>query len=154
MLTQNRDENIKLLRSVTSEVYSGSPILADLALTQGVHESNLLRKPSQLAEKYNNLFGIKGKGLTGKSVMLPTWEVVKGKTVYVKAAFAFNDSLEDSVKQHSNLMQKPRYKSVLEAKTLDEAFEAVYTAGYATDPKYAQKLQDVWKQVQIILTDI
>lgn len=152
LLTADTKQNIKNLRKACKEVYADLPILADLCLTQGVHESNLLNRPSQLALRYNNLFGIKGKGLTGKSILLPTWEEVNGKTVYVKAAFAYNDSIEDSIKQHRNLMMKARYKPVRESKTLDEAFVNIYKAGYATDSKYPDKLKATKLRIDEILS--
>lgn len=141
-------DNLNLLKPLIQEVYADLPIVGELCLTQAFHESNLLRYPSQLALKYNNLFGIKGKGLTGKSVMLPTWEEVNGKTVYVKAAFAMNDSVEDSVQQHFNLMQKDRYKIVRESKTREEAFKNILKAGYATDSKYVTRLEETWNAIQ------
>ena len=148
MLTNDVQTNLKMLRHAVNAVYTESQIMADLCFTQGVHESNLLGVPSQLAAHYNNLFGIKGKGLTGKSIMLPTWEVIDGKTVYVKAAFAYNDSLEDSVRQHYNLMQKDRYKPVRESKTLDEAFVNIVKSGYATDLSYTDRLRAVWNKIK------
>lgn len=148
-LTSNSKDNIIILRSAIRSVVP-SEILQDLCLTQAVHESNLLRSPSQLAMKYNNLFGIKGKGLTGKSVMLPTWEEVNGKTVYIKAPFAQNDSLEDSVKQWYKLMNKPRYKIVLDSKSLDDAFVNIVKAGYATDSRYSTKLKSVYDSIKDI----
>lgn len=150
ILTQDKNKNVKDLRTACESVY-GKGIMADLCWTQGVHESNLLGKPSQLAMKYNNLFGIKGKGNSGKSVSLPTWEEINGKVVKVNADFASNDSIEDSVKQHQRLMQRPRYSRVRNSKTLDEAFKMILACGYATDARYSQKLSTVYQQILKII---
>jgi flagellar protein FlgJ len=152
MLTNNPVENIKLLKTEIEKVYDSS-LMQDVCLTQAVHESGILKSPSKLAAQYNNLFGIKGKGLTNKAVRLPTWEVINGKVVQVKAEFAYNDSLVDSIRQHYNLMQRPRYKPVLDAKTLDKAFEALYSCGYATDNLYSKKLMAVYKQIKGLLDE-
>jgi flagellum-specific peptidoglycan hydrolase FlgJ len=151
-LTNNPKNNIKLLKDLISKEYV-NPIMQDVCLTQAVHESGLLNHPSKLASQYNNLFGIKGKGLTNKTILLPTWEMVNGKVVRIKAPFAFNDNLSDSIKQHKALMNRPRYSRVKEAKTLDSAFKALYDCGYATDVGYASKLMAVYNQIQRILNE-
>lgn len=120
-------------------VYADQPVLRDLCFAQAVHESNLLHHPSKLAIYYNNFFGIKGKGTRG-SILLPTWEHINGKDIFVKAAFAYNKTMTDSINQHKALMSKPRYKQVLIAPSFEEACQAVYKAGYATDPNYPSKL--------------
>lgn len=137
--------NIQLVQKLASEVYPGNKVLADLTTAQAILESNLGGKPSQLALKYNNLFGIKGKGTLG-SVVLTTWEVIKGKKQVVQARFASNKSVEDSLEQRKKLFQngtkdKPtRYFKVLSAQTFEDAAKAVYEAGYATDKNYTNKL--------------
>lgn len=133
-----------------NDVYHDAPIMAQLCFAQAVHESNLLNKPSQLATAYMNLFGIKGIGTNG-TIKLPTWEHINGEDVKIYAPFAFNASYRDSVEQHRKLMEKDRYKAVWKAKNLEEAANAVYRAGYATDPKYPTKVINNYKKVIEIL---
>lgn len=142
-LTGDPKENIKLLRNLTSLAYADEPIMADLCLAQGILESRLLGVPSSLAMKYNNLFGIKGKGTDG-SINLKTWEVIKGKSIQVIAPFAQNLSLYDSILQHKKVLSLPRYALVHKAKTFNEAAKAILVAGYATDPNYTKSLIDVY----------
>jgi len=137
--------NLKLVEKLAVDCYGGNKVLADLTVAQAILESNLADKPSLLAYKYNNLFGIKGKGTKG-SIMLPTTEYVKGKKEFVNQSFAWNGTVEDSIEQKKKLFQngtkdKPtRYFKVLSAQTFEAAAQAVYDAGYATDPNYPKKL--------------
>lgn len=128
-------------------VYEDMPNMQFVVVTQAIHESGFLLKSggSQLALKYNNLFGIKGKGDNG-SVSLPTWEEINGKVVHVNANFAVYKSHESAFAAHRRLMEKPRYKRVLEAKTPLEAFRALVLCGYATDGKYSKKLNDIYEK--------
>lgn len=142
-LTEDYKTNIPLIIKLAKECYPDQPVLADMTWVQAILESNLYGRPSQLAYHYNNLFGIKGKGVTGKSIMLPTKEYLNGHWTTVKAAFAYNDSIEESLSQHKQLLNKDRYQHVREAKTFEEAATAIRVAGYATDPKYTNLLISV-----------
>ena len=150
-LSNDPQSNIKLVKKLALETYKGNQVLADLTVAQAILESNLSGKPSQLAFKYNNLFGIKGKGTKG-SVFLPTTEFIKGTKKIVTDRFAYNGSVEDSIEQKKKLFQngtkdKPnRYFKVLAADTFEKAAEEVYNAGYATDPKYPDKLINVYNK--------
>lgn len=139
--------NLKELQQTAARVYKPGSVLYYLALTQAIHESGLFRPqgPSQLASKYKNLFGIKGDGDEGH-VLLPTWEVIKGKTIKVKAKFAHYSSYEMSFEYHKRLMNRFRYRKVRQADNVIDAFQEVYKAGYATDPKYPEKLMRIYKK--------
>lgn len=134
------------------KVYADKPALKALCMAQGVLESGLLSKPSRLARDYYNLFGIKGVGTIG-SVKMPTKEFIKGQWVTVKDSFAYNETVEDSVKQHRQLMEKPRYHKVMAAESFEEACLEVHKAGYATDPAYPDKLMRVFSQILGALND-
>ncbi len=152
-LSVDNQLNIKLIQKLATQTYQGNKVLADLTTAQAILESNLLgRVPSQLAFKYNNLFGIKGRGTKG-SVTLTTTEYVKSKgKISVPQAFAWNETVEDSIKQRRDLFQngtrdKPnRYFKVLSAQTFEEAAHAVKEAGYATDENYAKQLIDIYNK--------
>lgn len=142
ILLAMNNQYIQNAQAGARNVYKDNPVMADIATAQAILESNLANKPSGLALK-NNYFGIKGKGTAG-SANMPTWEVINGKKINVKAPFAVNATPADSFTQHYNLMQKPRYKAVREAKTFEEAADAIYNAGYATDPQYPKKLKQIY----------
>lgn len=145
--------NIKLIQKLATEAYQGNKVLADLTTAQAILESNLLGKvPSKLAFKYNNLFGIKGRGTNG-SVTLETTEYIKGKgNIRVPQSFAWNATIEDSIEQRKKLFQKgtrdkpTRYFKVLAAPTFEEAAIEVHKAGYATDPEYPKKLIEIYNK--------
>lgn len=145
-LTKDNKENIKNLREEVKNYFDGNKILQELMLTQAILESGLNRKtgPSLLAVKDNNLFGIKGKGTDG-SVERWTMEQTKKGLVKVKQYFAKNKTVDDSLKQHETLLNKPRYKKVKEAKTFADAAKQVRLAGYATNSEYTQLLIDTHK---------
>jgi len=143
--------NIDLVRKLAIRAYPNNQVLADLTTAQAILESNLTGQPSQLAFKYNNLFGIKGSGTKG-SVTLPTHEFVGGREITVNQAFAWNESVEDSIQQRKSLFENGtkdkhnRYFRVLAAPTFEDAAHELLKAGYATDPAYATALINIYNK--------
>lgn len=154
-LTNDNDYNIDLVSDAAHKLYPDNPVLADLTTAQAILEGRLQpgKQPSELALKYNNLFGIKGHGTAG-SVVLPSPEYrgSNGKWETDNSNFAVNKNIEDSLEQHKELFENgtsdnpDRYDKVLEAKTFEEAAYAVQKAGYATDPGYANELISVYNE--------
>tara|TARA_R110000782_G_scaffold173151_2_gene264712 strand:+ start:243 stop:1214 length:972 start_codon:yes stop_codon:yes gene_type:complete len=90
-----------------------------------------------------NLFGIKvGNGWRGDSSTVNTMEFRDGLAALEKAAFRVYDSLSTAFKDYvSFLKDNPRYQSALEKVSDSKAFlTELQQAGYATDPKYAEKI--------------
>lgn len=152
-LSNDNQQNIKLIQTLANKVYNGNQVLADLTTAQAILESNLLgTKPSTLAMKYNNLFGIKGKGTKG-SVSLQTWEQKKdGTKETLNQPFAWNTSVEDSLEQRKSLLENgtkdnpTRYHKVLSALTFEEGANALVSGGYASDKQYAMKLINLYNK--------
>ena len=91
----------------------------------------------------NNFFGIKSHDKEGGAVMR-TNEVVNGKTVTENASFRQYESPADSVRGYGEFLStNPRYKSMLEADSLEEQVRALGRSGYATDPSYADKVYSI-----------
>lgn len=134
---------IEQVRFGVSQVYADKPIVGQLALAQAILESNLLQNPSTLAVKYHNLFGIKARGTLG-TVKLKTTEIIRGRPVTVYAPFGYNRTMTDSIRQHRQVLELPRYIKVLNASSFEEAAKEIYIAGYATDPKYTAKLIKIY----------
>lgn len=90
----------------------------------------------------NNLFGIKADtSWHGPTVPITTHEVVKGESVQVVAAFRAYPTLADSLADHAQFfLQNQRYRRCFLEKGGEGWARAVATAGYATDPGYADKL--------------
>lgn len=94
----------------------------------------------------NNMFGIKATGSTneywhGEKKYVTTTEYINGIKKTMHLAFRAYDSAEDSIRDHNRLLlTSKRYAKVLQAETPEEQARAIKAAGYATDPKYADKL--------------
>jgi flagellum-specific peptidoglycan hydrolase FlgJ len=150
-LTSDPRLNIPIVIKAAKAIYPDYPIVGQLAACQAILESNLRGKPSKLALIYNNLFGITERKGTKGRINLPSHEEVNGKWVPTPRWFSWNLSLEDSFKQHRDLMvnglrRNPKhYHKVLAAKTFEEGARELVTAGYATDSRYALKLIDLYK---------
>lgn len=127
-------------------------ILPSLTIAQAILESNSGK--SQLAIKGNNLFGIKADSRwTGKKINFPTKEYIKGKEITVNAYFRAYDSFADSVEDHTKFLLTKRYEKVRSSKDYKEAAHEIWKAGYATDPKYPNKLISIIKQYELYKYD-
>jgi hypothetical protein len=88
----------------------------------------------------NNYFGIKGKGTKQKTI-----EYVNGKPVEIVDEFQDYPSAEACVQDLVTkwYLDYKQYKGVNNASTRNEAARMLVKQGYATDPKYADKLIDL-----------
>jgi len=104
----------------------------------------------------NNLFGIKAdKAWKGKTVDVPTHEVIKGKRVFVVDKFRAYDSWAECVMDRARfLMANPRYAKCFREKTGEGWARAMAAAGYATDPAYAEKLIEVMRGRKMAQYDV
>jgi peptidoglycan hydrolase FlgJ len=94
----------------------------------------------------NNLFGIKAGGTwQNESVTVPTVEYHDGIAFQEAAAFRAYDSLASSFQDYVQFLQNnPRYKDALmQADDPGRFTAALQQAGYATDPNYADKIQNI-----------
>lgn len=130
-----------------------SGVLPSLIIAQGVLES--ASGTSELAVNANNLFGIKsGTGWTGPVYEKNTKEYRSdGTPFFTKAAFRRYLSYEGAVKDlchkytHGTGWEAHnRYSAVLNQSDYKKAARTVYAAGYATDPKYPEKLIAIIEQ--------
>lgn len=122
-------------------------ILASLVIAQAILESNWGK--SGLAVNGKNLFGIKGS-YNGQSITMQTTEYkkVNGENVPypVNAAFRKYPSWYESLCDLANLYKngvswdRNKYKNIIGETDYKKAAKAVQSAGYATDPKYAEKI--------------
>lgn len=121
-------------------------LLASIIIAQAALESDWGQ--SELAQKYNNLFGVKGTGTN--SVLMTTNEYVNGQWVMVKANFVVYSSWSAAVEAHTQLLvDYHQYQRVVDASDYREAAMALQDEGYATDPQYAQKLIDIIQKYQL-----
>lgn len=133
----NKKEFIDIVAEGAIYGYGKYNILPSLVIAQAVLESNWGK--SHIA---NNIFGIKaGSSWKGKISTRKTKEW-NGKEYVVKEQnFRAYDSFQESVSDYLKLIgESKRYEKVKEAANYNEACKAVYESGYATDPKYSEKL--------------
>ncbi|AXU95602.1 flagellar assembly peptidoglycan hydrolase FlgJ [Erwinia persicina] len=127
---------------------SGIPhhlILAQAALESGWGQRQILTRDGKPSY---NVFGIKATGSwQGKTTDIMTTEFENGEAKKVKQKFRVYDSYFDSLNDYVKLLSNnPRYAAVTTAPSPEQGAQALQAAGYATDPKYAQKLVGMIQQ--------
>ncbi len=90
----------------------------------------------------HNLFGIKaGSNWQGAVVETVTTEYINGAPQKMVEKFRAYDSYAEGFQDYANLLMKnPRYADVLNTDDAASFANGLQQAGYATDPKYAEKL--------------
>ncbi len=142
-----QNEYIKKYAPIAVSEMHRSGIPASITLAQGILESR--SGLSSLAADGNNHFGIKCHR---------NW---KGKTMRVNddapnECFRVYKNAEDSFRDHSDFLRyQDRYKGLFELKPTDYKGWArgLKKAGYATDPKYAEKLIKIIEDYQLYKYD-
>lgn len=155
-VTSQGDRQEAFLHELTpyaQEVSSSHGVRPSLLVAQAALESNW--GESKLATESNNYFGI--KNADGK--VYQTQEFTQSEWTEIQATFKQYDSVHDSVLDYANLLKngtswnKDLYKGVIEASTYKEAAHALTEAGYATDPKYAEKLIQIIEDYELNTLD-
>ena len=132
---------------------ASSGIPAQFMMGQAALETGWGRAEIRGADGQNshNLFGIKAGGSwTGRTVDIVTTEYVNGKPQKQVDTFRAYDSYADSFRDYAKLLGgNARYQHVVAAGHDAAGFaQGLQQAGYATDPKYAQKLMGVIRLVE------
>lgn len=138
--------------------YKEYKILPSITIAQAILESSW--GESDLAQIYNNLFGIKAdSSWKGESVLLETFEFYDTK---IEDKFRVYSNKNQSIKDHAKfLVDNQRYKKygVFEAKTYIEQAYALQNAGYSTaednsgQKRYAKDLIELIRQYNLQLID-
>ena len=135
-----------------AEASRASGIPAEYMLGQAALESGWGKREMKATDGSNshNLFGIKATGnWTGKVAESLTTEYINGVKLKRVEKFRAYDSYADSFKDFANLMRNnPRYDKVMDnLQNPKDYAKAIQTAGYATDPHYANKLHQVIQKI-------
>ena len=144
--TLPRQQFIDQLAPHAKQLQQGYGVLPSIILGQAILESNWGQ--SQLASQYKNLFVIKASGDQPK-VSLETKEYVNEQWITIQGDFKVYNSWEESLDDHTMLFvngtnwDPQLYAGVLTATDYKQAAQALQTAGYATDPDYANKIISV-----------
>lgn len=121
-------------------------IPASITLAQGILESNA--GDSELAKKCNNHFGIKcGSSWYGRTIH-------KDDDTYGECFRCYNNA-KASYDDHAKFLKRQRYAFLYDYPITDYASWAygLKKAGYATDPKYPQKLINIIETYELYKYD-
>ena len=113
--------------------------------------------PDDNGEPSFNLFGIKADRSWRKAATTATTlEFDNGVMQQKREPFRAYASPEEAVADFADFIRgNPRYRKALEVAGDPDAFlEHIHKAGYATDPRYAEKAQAVLKKVKTIAKEI
>lgn len=125
-------------------------IPASFSIAQAALESGW--GESQLARDAFNLFGVKAdKAWKGNVLYLPTKEFIDGKWVSITASWRKYAGWLDAINDHARfLLLNPRYKLAFTGHRTGEDFARMIQAcGYATDPRYAEKVCQIIRQYKL-----
>ncbi|MEZ9233279.1 flagellar assembly peptidoglycan hydrolase FlgJ [Vibrio amylolyticus] len=124
---------------------------SSLLLAQAALETGWGQKVTQNSRgSSNNLFNIKAdRSWQGDKVATQTLEYHEGVPVKEQAAFRSYDSYQDSFNDYVRFLnQNPRYNTALKQTGSSEEFiRGIHQAGYATDPRYADKILSVKERI-------
>lgn len=129
-------------------------LVAQAALETGWGKSMIRQKDGSNS---HNLFGIKATGWNGNSATVMTTEYVNGKATRERAGFRAYDSFEQSFNDYVRLLENNgRYQKAIQVASTSGDSERfvneLQRAGYATDPQYARKINQIARKVQTYQT--
>jgi len=142
---EGKEDFLAALTPVAKEVAADLGISHKIVLAQAALESGWGK-----SVRSNNLMGIKSHGKAGGADVV-THEVIDGERVKITDSFRQYDTPEDSIRGYGQfLKENHRYKQFLQAGQSgneNTQLSALQSSGYATDPKYAQKLAAIIKGI-------
>jgi len=152
---------VQKMGDAAATVSAESGIPASFMLGQAGHETgwgkHLIKNRD--GSSANNLFGVKATGdWKGKVAEVTTTEYINGTPRKVVAKFRSYESVEDSFRDYSKLInENPRYANAKQKTDSAHAYATeLKRAGYATDPAYASKLSRAiasaahWQQRSVV----
>lgn len=126
------------------EVARLTGIPAEFMVAQAALETGWGRAELRTSDGGNsyNLFNIKaGKSWDGETVSTRTTEYAGNRAYSTGARFRAYSSYEESFRDYANLLlNSPRYAEVIGEQDAASFARGLQQAGYATDPRYADKL--------------
>lgn len=152
--SENIQQNfVQRMMPHAAQVSRETGIPAHQMIGQAALESGWGRREIFMADGSNsyNLFGIKaGADWHGKVAEIKTTEYHNGVASKPVEKFRAYDSYADAFRDYAKLLsENPRYAKVLEHSASVQGFaRELQNSGYATDPKYAEKLVQVIGRVK------
>lgn len=152
-----KQEFIHTIAPVAQKLQRQYGVLASVSMAQAMLESHYGQ--SQLAANYYNLFGVKTEATDPDGVDLQTQEFVNEEWVTITDRFKVYKDWEESMTKHAELIyygtswNPDFYQAVREGTTYKEQARGLQSAGYATDPDYADKLIAMIEEWNLIQYD-
>ena len=136
---------IEKYHSIAQEQQQLHGIPASITLAQGLLESQC--GESRLAREGNNHFGIKCTGWSGDTIRHDDDELQECFRSYASAAESYND--------HSLFLKRKRYEPLYALAITDYKgwAQTLKKCGYATDPKYPEKLINIIETYELFQYD-
>lgn len=137
-------EFVSRMRNAARHAANETGIHEKLILSQAALESGWGKREirGEDGSTSYNLFGIKAtSSWKGKVVNIMTTEYIDGEPRKMMQPFRAYNSYAESFADYARLISTAdRYSDVVTAPTAEEAARRIQSAGYATDPSYADKL--------------
>jgi flagellar protein FlgJ len=139
---------IESLLPTAKKVLENSPLQPAMLLAQAALETGWGKKVINKTDggSSHNLFGIKADSRwQGEKASVQTLEFKDGVAKKHNALFRAYESVEESIKDYVKfLSSNDRYSQALQnADNPKKYFESLQSAGYATDPDYANKIMKI-----------
>jgi flagellar protein FlgJ len=138
---------IERMRPHAERAGKATGVPADFIMGQAALESGWGKREIRNADGSSsfNLFGIKaGSNWKGKVAEVITTEYHNGVASKQAARFRVYDSYADSFQDYARLLSdNPRYAGAIGQSNAVDFAQSLQKAGYATDPRYADKLASV-----------
>jgi len=117
----------------------------EVIATLGASQSSLETGFGENISGRHNYFGIKAqRGEAGTTQATKEFDPRSGTTVNTTGKFKNYKDFDESAADYIKFLQtNPRYKNVLESKTVEKAIEEQGKTGYASAPDYAEKLSSI-----------
>ena len=144
---------IQTIGESVRQIAAQNDLYASVMIAQAILESNSGQSKLSQAPNYN-FFGIKGD-YKGQSVTMQTWEDDgNGNSYTIDAQFRSYGSLEESLQDYVQFLQKDLYAGVHKSKTTSyQDATAALTGTYATDTSYGSKLNQLISEYNLTIYD-
>lgn len=142
-MTRAQTDFIGKIAPLTVADMKKNGLLASLTISQAILETGWGR--SGLTKRSNNLFGIKGKGVSSV-----TFEYIGGKRVEIVDNFKYYPDWETSAADRAALILRlPRYRNLVGCTDYKTACRNIQADGWATAPDYADCLIRLIEQYKL-----
>ena len=144
----NPEQFVNTMQAYAEEAAEKLGVDANVLIAQAALETGWGKAIGKLpnGKSSYNLFNIKAdKGYSGNQYVKQTIEVRNGIAKTETAAFRVYDSYEESFNDYVNFIKtNPRYEDALAVSSdPNQYLNSIQQAGYATDPRYAEKIKNV-----------